>query len=207
MARRHANSRSAVVIGVVAAAAALVIVPVVLVKATRTPAIAPPPYSPPPVRIALPATSRSQLPTATGQPRAVRSVLNIETQLKHGRFVWNDGGVPPGPIWLRVDTSAQTMSVFRGGHEIGTAVVLYGANEKPTPAGRFVVLAKRRDHRSNLYDSPMPYTLRLTNDGVSIHGVDVRLDAATHGCIGVPLEFARLLFDQVRIGDEVDVTA
>jgi lipoprotein-anchoring transpeptidase ErfK/SrfK len=49
----------------------------------------------------------------------------------------------------------------------------------------------------------MPFTLRLTNDGVAIHGSDVAKGAATHGCLGVPVEFAKLLFDQMRVGDEV----
>jgi lipoprotein-anchoring transpeptidase ErfK/SrfK len=51
----------------------------------------------------------------------------------------------------------------------------------------------------------MPYTLRLTNDGVSIHASSVRWGAATHGCIGVPLGFAERLFNASRIGDEVEI--
>ena len=53
--------------------------------------------------------------------------------------------------------------------------------------------------------APMPFTLRLTADGVAIHGSDVRERFATHGCIGVPLEFARRLFEQAHVGDEVFV--
>jgi lipoprotein-anchoring transpeptidase ErfK/SrfK len=98
------------------------------------------------------------------------------------------------------------MSAFRSGHEIGTAVILYGADEKPTPLGTFPILARFRDHRSRAYDAPMPYTLRLTPDGVAIHGSNVRWGAATHGCVGVPLEFARRLFEQVHVGDEVTIT-
>ena len=49
----------------------------------------------------------------------------------------------------------------------------------------------------------MPYTLRLTGDGVSIHGSNVRCGQATHGCIGVPLAFAERLFDATKVGDEV----
>jgi lipoprotein-anchoring transpeptidase ErfK/SrfK len=138
---------------------------------------------------------------------AVRSVLNVPAAMAYGDFVWDDEGVPPGTVSVRVDIAAQTLSVFRGGHEIGTAVILYGANEKPTPAGTFTILEKRKDHFSNLYHAPMPYMLRLTNDGIAIHGSEVRQGAATHGCVGVPLEFARLLFEQVRIGDQVSLTA
>jgi lipoprotein-anchoring transpeptidase ErfK/SrfK len=53
----------------------------------------------------------------------------------------------------------------------------------------------------------MPFTLRLTDDGISIHGSDVRWGAATHGCIGVPLDFAEKLFDQAALGDKVAIVA
>jgi lipoprotein-anchoring transpeptidase ErfK/SrfK len=113
--------------------------------------------------------------------------------------------VPAGPTWVRVDLGSQLISVFRGGHEIGTAVIVYGGDNKQTPAGKLHVLAKARDHRSSLYDAQMPYTLRLTGDGVSIHASSVRWGAATHGCIGVPFAFAERLFDAARVGDEVVV--
>ena len=95
---------------------------------------------------------------------------------------------------MRIDLTRQLMSVFRGGHEIGSAVILYGTDGKPTPTGSFSILEKDADHYSHSYDAPMPYMLRLTNDGVAIHGSNVREGYATHGCIGVPLDFARLLF-------------
>lgn len=135
----------------------------------------------------------------------IKSVLNIPARLKHGEFAWNDRNVPAGPVWVRVDLSKQILSVFRAGHEIGTAVITYGAGTKPTPAGKFNVLWKQKDHQSSLYDAAMPYTLRLTNDGVSIHGGDVQPGRATHGCVGVPIGFARLVFSQVGVGDPVVV--
>jgi lipoprotein-anchoring transpeptidase ErfK/SrfK len=105
---------------------------------------------------------------------------------------------------VRVDLTSQLISVFRSGDEIGTAVILYGADGVPTPTGKFPVLAKLKDHRSATYDNaPMPYTLRLTADGVSIHGSNVRWGFATHGCIGVPTAFAAKLFNAVKTGDEV----
>ena len=82
-------------------------------------------------------------------------------------------------------------------------MIVYGGENKETPTGKLHIIAKDRDHRSSLYDAAMPYTLQLTTDGVSIHGSSVRWGAATHGCIGVPLEFAHKLFDSAKVGDEV----
>ena len=138
-------------------------------------------------------------------PSNTRSVLNIRKRLRHGEFVWNDRGVPAGAITVRVELDKQLISVFRSGHEIGIAVVTFGASGLDTPLGTFYVLAKMRQHRSSTYGAPMPYTLRLTNDGVSVHGSDVRWGTATHGCIGLPNEFARKLFDAVQVGQPVDI--
>ena len=135
----------------------------------------------------------------------VKSLLGIERPLHFGDFRWNDRGVPQGPTWIRVDLRSQLISIFRSGHEIGTAVIVYGGDNKQTPLGRHSILGKARDHHSSVYDAPMPYTLRLTDDGVSIHGSSVRWGAATHGCIGVPLAFAEHLFDAAKVGDEVVV--
>lgn len=133
----------------------------------------------------------------------IKSILNVPTRMRYGQFIWDDRGVPNGPLWIRVDLGSQILSVFRAGDEIGTAVILYGADRKETPQGVFPILAKDKDHISSIYDAAMPFTLRLTPDGVSIHGSDVRWGLATHGCIGVPIPFAKLLFDQVRKGDRV----
>jgi lipoprotein-anchoring transpeptidase ErfK/SrfK len=130
-------------------------------------------------------------------------MLNITQPMQFGDFVWNDAHVPPGAVWVRIDLGRQLLSVFRDGHEIGSSVVLYGSDGKITPTGSFIILQKDADHYSSSYDARMPYMLRLTNDGVAIHGSFVREGWATHGCIGVPLEFARLLFAATNKGDLV----
>jgi hypothetical protein len=155
----------------------------------------------PDVRLVLP--EPQLLPLAGNEAHEVHSLLAINKPMKFGDYAWHDRDVPPGPLVIRVDLSRQTMSVFRGAHEIGAAVILYGADHKPTPPGRFTILEKRAQHRSNLYDAEMPYMLRLTNDGIAIHASELRPGIATNGCIGVPLGFARALFGVARRGDEV----
>lgn len=158
-------------------------------------ATATPPASPSPDAVA-----------ASSSPYVIKHILPIDGPLHMGDHYWDERGAPDGPMMITVDLAAQTISVFRGGHEIGTAAILYGADDKPTPLGVFAITEKDADHVSNLYDAPMPYMLRMTNDGISIHGTSVADGYMTHGCIGVPTPFARQLFGAVKLGDRVVVT-
>ena len=166
------------------------------------PAVAPPTEG---ARIFYPPDRYPVLTLPDGERRRVRSLLNVDRKLDFGDYIWSERAVPQGPIWIRVDLKLQTLSVFRAGHEIGSTLILYGADSKPTPSGVYPILERARQHRSTLYDAEMPYMLRLTPDGVAIHASSVRASAATHGCIGVPLAFARLLFAQARRGDRVAI--
>lgn len=152
------------------------------------------------------ASAAQPRPVSTPEPTLViKHVLDIPS-IAFGDWAWDEAGAPPGRLVMTVDLKAQTVSVFRSGHEIGTAAILYGANDKPTPLGRFPILEKDRDHVSNLYGAPMPFMLRLTDDGVAIHGSEVKWGYATHGCIGVPTAFAERLFAAASVGDVVIVT-
>jgi hypothetical protein len=161
------------------------------------------PAAPPGPRIWYAAKNYPLLSLPDGRQEIVRSVLNITKPMQFGDFAWNEDHIPAGPIWVRIDLARQLMSVFRDGNEIGSAVILYGTDGKPTPTGSFSILQKDANHYSHSYDAPMPYMLRLTNDGVAIHGSNVREGYATHGCIGIPPNFARLLFAAARKGDLV----
>jgi len=145
-------------------------------------------------------------PKPVDSPFVVKSILKIDGPIRFGEFFWDESQGTPGPLVVTVDLEARTLSVFRNGHEIGATAILKGYGDKPTPTGVFPISEKDADHVSNLYDAPMPYMLRLTNDGVSIHGSKVERGYATNGCIGVPDEFARRLFAQATLGDKVIIT-
>src|SRR4029077_12674991 len=83
-----------------------------------------------------------------GRQEIVRSVLNVKERMQFGGFVWNEDRIPQGPVWVRVDRGRHLLSVFRDGHEIGSAVILYGTDGKPTPTGSFSILEKAADHYS-----------------------------------------------------------
>ena len=139
-------------------------------------------------------------------PNDAKSILRVRTKLRHGEYIWNDQDVPSGRVTIFVDVRRQMMSVFRGGHEIGTAVVVYGAGDHESPMGEFSILSKFRNYHSRTYDAPMPHSMFLTNDGVAIHGNVMAANRATKGCIGLPPEFAKLLFDVAKKGDVVQIT-
>lgn len=155
------------------------------------------------LRVPLTRDQQGQALRLGGFAQTPLSLLHVKSAMHYGDFIWNDKGIAPGPVAIRVDLRTQILSVFRSGHEIGTAIVLFGADAKQTPLGKFPVLWKGKNHRSSLYDAPMPFTLRLTGDGIAIHGSEVRWGAATHGCIGVPTEFARHLYGETKLGDPV----
>lgn len=139
-------------------------------------------------------------------PFVIKRILPIEGAIRYGEWHWDEAGVPPGPIVITVDLHARVVSVFRGGYEIGAAAVLLGTDEKPTPLGIFPIKAKFRHHRSSLYGAEMPFTQRLTDDGVSLHATTVELGYASHGCIGMPEPFAEKVFGVTKVGDEVYIT-
>jgi hypothetical protein len=154
-------------------------------------------------RVYLNADQIKQTRDSSMWPAELKSLLHVDHALQYGEWLWNERGIPAGKTTIRIDLRTQLISVVRGGHEIGTAVILYGAKSHATPVGRYAILSKAANYRSRKYDAPMPYAVRLTHDGVSIHGSDVRAGSATHGCIGLPLEFASKLFEQVQKGNEV----
>ncbi|MEP2736920.1 MAG: L,D-transpeptidase family protein [Erythrobacter sp.] len=140
-------------------------------------------------------------------PFVIKSILEIDGPIKYGEWFWDDEGVPPGPLVMTVDLDARVISVFRGGHEIGAAAALLGTKKHPTPLGTFKILTKEKDNVSEKYDNaPMPWSLRLTWSGIMIHGSQVENGYASHGCVGVPDEFAEKLFGLAKLGDKVIIT-
>ncbi|MBX3594761.1 MAG: L,D-transpeptidase family protein [Sphingomonas sp.] len=173
-----------------------------------------PDFSRPDARPAAPAVAPAAQPAAPAPAPApregafvVKRILDIPGPIRFGDYYWDaDGIATSGQLIITVDLEAQTMSVFRDGYEIGATAILYGFDEKPTPLGTYPITQKKVHHISTIYGAPMPYMMRLTNDGISIHGSEVEMGLATHGCIGVPTPFAKLLFEQAKLGDKVIIT-
>jgi hypothetical protein len=106
-----------------------------------------------------------------------------------------------------VSLPEQKAYVYRNGVLIGASTVSTGKKGHETPTGVFTILQKNEDHYSNLYNNaPMPYMQRLTWGGVALHGGNLPGYPASHGCIRLPQQFARLLYGVTRLGMTVVVT-
>lgn len=164
----------------------------------------PPPRPPRPV-----AASAEQAAAPAPKPDerfVIKRILPISGPIKYGAWHWDEANVPAGPIVVTVDLEARVISVFRGGYEIGAAAVLLGTQERPTPTGVFPITQKKVQHTSTIYDVPMPYMQRLTDDGITLHATKVEWGYASHGCIGMPEAFAKKVFETTSLGDRVFIT-
>lgn len=104
-----------------------------------------------------------------------------------------------------------------------------------TPPGSYNIMEKDADHRSNIYGdfvnpktgrvvragistridsapsgtvyrgAPMRWFMRLTASGVGMHTGILPGYPASHGCIRLPEEIARLFYDRVKIGTPVTI--
>ena len=158
---------------------------------------------------ALAAKALADADRRANEPFVIKSILPIDGPMKYGEWHWNTDAAPEtGKLVVTVDLEARTVSVFRDGYEIGAAVAMLGTELHPTPTGKFPILTKERHNVSEKYgNAPMPWTLRLTWDGIAIHGgTEVENGYASHGCIAVPDQFVSKLFDIAKKGDTVIIT-
>jgi hypothetical protein len=135
------------------------------------------------------------------------SVIAAAQRLKAGEFLWAPQVAPEGPVLLVVSLPTQRAVLYRNGLPIAITTVSTGRPGHLTPTGVFTVLQRQVEHYSSLYNSaPMPFMQRITWGGVALHGGNLPGYPASHGCIRLPHEFARLLYGVTHLGMTVVVT-
>lgn len=126
--------------------------------------------------------------------------------LKPGAWVWAPQSSPTGPVVVVVSLTEQRAYAYRNGVQIGVSTTSSGRKGYETPTGIFTVLQKDKDHHSSIYNNAaMPYTQRLTWGGVALHAGGLPGYPSSHGCVHLPSEFAKLLFDISPMGMTVVV--
>jgi len=127
--------------------------------------------------------------------------------LKKGEYTWAPELAPRGPIVVSVSLDEQLAYTYRNGVLIGIATTSTGKKGHETPTGVFVTLLKDAKHRSSKYNNAaMPFTQRLTNDGISLHAGGLPGYPSSHGCVHLPSEYARQLFKESPLGMTVIIT-
>jgi len=155
------------------------------------------------VEPALPAPAPVAAPAPT--PAPAPPALEVGT-LAPGAFVWRPELAPVGPVEIVVSIPLQLAYVYRGGTLIGVTTVSTGRPGHATPTGRFPIMEKHREHYSNLYNNaPMPFMQRLTMGGIALHAGQIPGHPASHGCVRLPLAFARILFGVTQVGADVHI--
>ena len=135
------------------------------------------------------------------------SVVEIVNRLRPGEYVWAPQIAPEGPTLLIVNLKTQRAVLYRNGVPIGASTVSSGRPGYRTPTGVFTILQKHVEHYSSTYDNaPMPYMQRLTWRGIALHAGQLPGYPASHGCIRLPLGFAKVLYGATRLGMTVVIT-
>src|SRR6516165_3921125 len=108
------------------------------------------------------------------------------------------------PVMAIVSIKSQKVTFYDADGWVLRAPVSTGTTGRETPAGVFSVLQKDKDHHSSLYDDAwMPNMLRITWNGLALHGGPLPGYAASHGCVRMPYDFAEKMFDKVPMGMRV----
>ena len=110
-----------------------------------------------------------------------------------------DGPMPP--VLAEVSLSSQTMSVYLDAKLSYTFSVSTGRAGYTTPTGSWQAQWLSPRHRSSKYNNaPMPWSVFFYK-GYAVHGTN-ELDAlgqpASHGCIRLATEEAKIFFDLVK---------
>lgn len=134
-------------------------------------------------------------------------------------------GFDTGDAFLGVASiSAHTFTVSRSGEILRTMPASMGKPSRPTPVGNFTALEKQRsvvmDSRTigiplsspDGYKITAQYAVRVTWGGVYVHSAPWSVDSqgyanVSHGCINLSPDNAAWYFNNVNVGDPIQVVA
>ena len=151
----------------------------------------------------------------------------------HAQGYWDGDGVP-GTASITIKRSEQKAYFYKGSQLVGVSPISTGKSTHTTPAGKFKITQKSKDHKSSLYgvirdtttgqivnddadtrkhragpgqvfeNAPMPYFMRF-NSGIGMHVGHLPGYAASHGCVRMPEPMAKKFFENASLGTPVIV--
>jgi lipoprotein-anchoring transpeptidase ErfK/SrfK len=169
----------------------------------------------------------------TPQPmRKASAYISRQQALKVNQSLLNQA--TPDNVHVVVSLPKQRAYLMIGEQIVADSPISSGKPGHSTPSGHFSVLEKDPDHRSSIYGdfvdssgrvvragisakidsapsgthyvgAPMTWFMRLTGEGVGMHVGILPGYPASHGCIRMPSDGAKLFYDHVKIGTPVAV--
>jgi hypothetical protein len=128
--------------------------------------------------------------------------------LHPGQYLWRDVPGNAGSERMVISLTDQLAFLYRGNTLMAVSTISTGRDDKPTPTGIFAVEDKKPFYRSKKYDNaPMPWMQRIDQYGIALHGGFNPGFPASHGCIRLPLEFAKKLYTVTDVGTPVYIGA
>src|SRR5438477_10446666 len=142
--------------------------------------------------------------------------------------------VTPDDLYIVVSLPKQRAYLLTGEQIIVDSPISSGKHGHSSPSGSFTVLEKDPNHHSTLYGdfvdssgrivragvsmhidsapsgthfqgAAMKWFMRLTGEGVGMHVGILPGYPASHGCIRMPSDGAKLFYDHVKVGTPVEV--
>lgn len=140
----------------------------------------------------------------------------------------------PDNTHVIVSLSKQRAYLYQDDQIVIDTPVSTGKRAGMTPSGKFTVLEKDPNHKSNIFGNfvdskgrvvrggislkidsapsgthyegaPMLWFMRLTDDGVGMHVGILPGYPASHGCVRMPSDIAPLFYQRVKIGTAVEI--
>jgi lipoprotein-anchoring transpeptidase ErfK/SrfK len=143
--------------------------------------------------------------------------------------------ITPDSVHVVISLPKQRAYLMVGEEIVIDSPISSGKRGHSSPTGHFSVMEKDPDHRSSIYGdfvdrsgrvvragisakidsapsgthyvgAPMRWFMRLTGEGVGMHVGILPGYPASHGCIRMPPDGAKLFYDNVKVGTPVEVT-
>ena len=164
--------------------------------------------------------------------RKASAYISRQEPLKVNQSLLNEA--TPDNVHVVVSLPKQRAYLMIGEQIVADSPISSGKAGHSTPSGHFSVLEKDPDHRSSIYGdfvdgsgrvvragisakidsapsgthyvgAPMRWFMRLTGEGVGMHVGILPGYAASHGCVRMSADGAKLFYDHVKVGTPVAV--
>ena len=166
------------------------------------------------------------------QMRKASAYISSQAPLKVNQSLLNQA--TSDNVHVVVSLPKQRAYLMIGEEIVADSPISSGKTGHSTPSGNFSVMEKDPDHRSSIYGdfvdrsgrvvrsgisakadsapsgthyvgAPMRWFMRLTGEGVGMHVGILPGYPASHGCIRMSADGAKLFYDTVRVGTPVKV--